>query len=141
MPLRVLLRWLFEWITDTFRALVIVQLHCPDPPTSNTGAFQISWDAGAGARVQLFEDGVLVYAGRDSGTTVTGQLAGNHVYVLRTDDGREQSCTIAVEPPAIELALGLFGVGALVFILTLALILRGDRQLRGDRRRRAGGRE
>lgn len=130
MTWRALLRWFLEWITDTFCRLLIVELHCPDPPTSNTGAFQISWDAGAGARVQLFEDGVLIYAGRDSGTTVTGRVAGDHVYVLRTDDGREQGCTIAVEPPAIELALGLFGVGALVFVLTLALILRGDRQLR-----------
>lgn len=112
------------------------------PRGSDTGAYRIAWTLGgepgpvAGAatpRFRLEENGVQLYEGPHLATSVSGRQRGEYAYrvaVLPQDPGapgRSDSCTVAVEPPSLALALGLFGTGLVVFVATVVLVLLGHR--------------
>jgi hypothetical protein len=109
-----------------------LSLDCPGA-ASDTGAYRIAWSAedDADALVRVYENGVLLYEGAESATTVSGRPAGEYVYrVGFADAGRESwadSCTVSVTPPSLALAFFLFGVGFTVFSSLLVVVVRGHR--------------
>jgi len=112
-------------------------LECPGGP-DNDGAYALRWD-GAGTHWQLQENGLVLYDGPDTGTTVTGRPAGTYEYraAMVKDDGAvgawSAPCVVHVEPPSLALAFGLAGIGAVVFIATITMLRIGDRRAREDR--------
>lgn len=116
------------------------KLTCPSKP-SDTGAFQIEWSqpgwdsqlAESGEAdappFELYENGVLIYSGGDSATTLTGRTDGTYEYELVAPGGKA-SCTVDVAMPPRSLAFSLFGVGALVFLATCLLLWQGTRRWR-----------
>lgn len=103
---------------------------CPGP-TSDTGAYRISWTGAEGAVVRVVENGEVLYEGPQDATTVSGRPAGEYVYRLGVMEGGDvswmDSCTVTVTPPSLGLAFFLFGVGFTVFASLLVVLVRGHR--------------
>ena len=107
------------------------------PAISNTGTFNLHWKGTDGARYDLMEQSAdgesrIVYRGRDTARVMTGLPNGRYTYRVRTEDGRDLSAwsepaevTVAHHP--LTRAFTFFGIGLLVFIATVVLILRGER--------------
>ena len=112
-------------------------LECPGG-SDNDGAYALKW-SGTGTHWQLQENGLVLYDGPDTGTTVTGRAAGKYEYRagIVKDDGSvgawSKPCTVQVDPPSLALAFGLAGIGAVVFIATITMLRIGDRRTREDR--------
>jgi len=113
-------------------------LTCPTAP-SDTGAYRLHWEtptgntlAGQGQVFRLEENGALLYRGPQTATTVSGRPEGDYAYRVGVVAGREVAewsvpCTVAVRPPSLGLAAGLFSLGLLVFVATVVLVVRGHR--------------
>ncbi|MEQ9324400.1 MAG: hypothetical protein RIF41_34875 [Polyangiaceae bacterium] len=109
---------------------------------NRSGAYRIAWDAPEGVVTRLTETSArgvtTLYEGPDHATTITGRGGGDYHYqVAQVRDGlaREASsgCRVLVRPYPIEVALGFFGVGLTVTLLTVALVVVGHRaHKRGD---------
>ena len=105
-------------------------LTCPGP-TSDTGAYRISWTGEGGADYQLVENGEVLYQGSELATTVSGRPEGNYLYQVSSlgPDGStaamSEPCSVSVTPPPLGLAFGLFGLGFAVFLAVLITIIRG----------------
>jgi hypothetical protein len=107
-----------------------LDLQCPSEP-SPTGAYQLAWDAPAGAEVVLRERGDEIYRGGDPSLALSGRPEGTYEYELQipgTEDAA--SCVVEVSPPSLGTAALFFSVGALVFGATVALITVGHRRSR-----------
>lgn len=86
-----------------------------------------------------FHDASLSYQGPDLATVMSGRADGMRYYrvrAIRADRPVSQwSKTVSVETRhhSLSRAFGFFAVGAIVFVLTLVLVLRGGRHQReGD---------
>lgn len=118
------------------QALPAVELEI-SPETSTTGTFNVRWQGNEGDRFELMElkdDGGsrLVYQGSDTARVMTGLPNGHYTYRIRAEENGSPgpwsepgSVTVAHHP--LSRAFGFFGVGLLVFLATVALILRGER--------------
>lgn len=104
---------------------------CPQAP-NNTGAYRIAWKGPAGPTYRLEENGQVIYEGPHLASTVTGNQEGAYVYQVGVVDGPHAGawsppCPVAVSPPSLSLAFGLFGMGLLVFLSVLVVVVRGHR--------------
>ena len=117
-------------------ALPAVELEV-SPAISNTGTFNLHWKGTDGARYDLMEqrtdgDSHIVYRGRDTARVMTGLPNGRYTYRVRTEDGRNLSswsepAAVTVAHHPLTRAFAFFGIGLLVFVATVVLILRGER--------------
>lgn len=109
-----------------------IHIHnCPQAP-NNTGAYRIAWRGPEGTTYRLEENGRVIYEGPHQASTVTGNPEGAYVYQVGVADGPHAGswsvpCPVAVSPPSLSLALGLFGMGLLVFLSVLVVVIRGHR--------------
>jgi len=109
-----------------------------DTDVATAGYFQLSWNADQPIRLVEsrsadFTDSSTLYTGSDSGRTVSGRRDGELYYRLESADsgtvlGGPLRVVVAHHP--LARALSFFGVGAFVFVATLALIVFGS--LRSD---------
>ena len=107
-------------------------LSCPQGD-NGTGAFRLSWEGAGGATFRLSEGGDVVYEGKDLATTLTGRYAGQYSYELVEVGGGSARCDVRVAPPSLGAAFAVLLVGAVVFLATLAVVLRGHRAHRAGR--------
>lgn len=105
-----------------------LELVCPDG-INQDGAYRLEWKGGdEGAVYAVFEAGELLYQGPDLATTVTGRQQGSYAYELKVADGAQSvRCDVVVEPHSLAHAFGMFGLGAVVFVCTLIVVIRGHR--------------
>ncbi len=109
-----------------------------DTDVATAGYFQLSWNADEPIRLVEsrsadFANPSTIYTGSDSGRTVSGRRDGELYYRLESAGSGELlggplRVTVAHHP--LSRALSFFGVGAFVFVATLALIVFGS--LRSD---------
>lgn len=73
-----------------------------------------------------FTNPKLIYSGIDEGTFISGLTNGIYHYRLRSEDGPwSKTVTIEVNHHSLQLALILMTVGAVVFLITIAVIMQG----------------
>ncbi len=105
--------------------------------TSEDGYIGLSWDSEAeGGIFELqestsvdFESYRVVYKGPDLATFVSGLENGQYFYRVRRNDGAWSSpIELQVKHHTLQLAFSLFGLGALVFVLTAWVIIKGTRE-------------
>jgi hypothetical protein len=104
---------------------------------STTGTFSLSWEDAEGVRYELIEEGGqrdprIVYRGTDTARVMTGMPNGSYSYRVRAllsggSSPWSQPVGVTVAHHPLTRALGFFAVGLLVFLATLVLILRGER--------------
>jgi len=107
------------------------------PTTSTTGTFNIHWQGDAGQNFELMElsgdgDSRLVYRGSDTARVMTGLPNGHYTYRVRADDNGSPGPwsapgSVTVAHHSLIRAFSFFGIGLLVFLATVTLILRGER--------------
>lgn len=84
---------------------------------------------------QIFNSNKILYMGPDYATFLSGLRNGNYFYRVRAVCGDEQAIsdwsdtiTVKVQHHSLMLAFGLFGVGAVIFLLTIGIVIQGARQ-------------
>jgi hypothetical protein len=107
------------------------------PEVSNTGTFNIHWQGAEGARFDLMEqradgDSRIVYRGSDTARVMTGKPNGRYTYRVRSERDADpgpwsEPVEVTVAHHPLIRAFAFFGVGLLVFLATVTLILRGER--------------
>ena len=117
----------------------------PAPPSLTTdveiataGFYRLTWDASAEnvsfelqeAATASFDDPRVAYTGPDLATTFTGRSDGTYYFRIREviADGHSpwsEVVTVQVQHHPLQRAVIFFALGALVFLATLALVLRG----------------
>lgn len=81
-----------------------------------------------------FGEAAIIYQGKDLATFLSGLENGTYYYRVRVSGqtGAEspwsEPLQIRVEHHSLQLAFFLFGLGALVFLLTVAIVVHGNRQ-------------
>jgi hypothetical protein len=86
------------------------------------------------APTAAFDDPRRLYQGPDLATFISGLEDGTYVYRVRARTSPDappspwsESYRLTVKHPSLRLALTLFVVGGVVFVLTAAVVLKGDR--------------
>lgn len=73
-----------------------------------------------------FEDPITIYVGPDLATFVSGLSDGIYYYRFRARDGDwSDTLTLTVRHYSLHLAFTLSGLGAIVFLLTVLVVLKG----------------
>lgn len=73
-----------------------------------------------------FGDPTTIYMGPDLATFVSGLNDGVYYYRFRADDGAwSDTLTLTVKHYSLQLAFTLSGLGAIVFLLTVLVVLKG----------------
>jgi len=114
-----------------------------DSDTASAGYYRLEWKwatapAGPGGDFELqestqtdFSDAAALYRGPDLATVISGRRDGRRYYRVRSQHSPAAwSNTVAVTTAhhPLSRALAFFAAGAVVFALTLAMILRGSKQ-------------
>jgi hypothetical protein len=103
------------------------------PAVSHDGVYKLEWPSGAEgvleeAESPAFEAPRVVYSGADHATTLSGRPDGTWYYRLRpagAASGALDFVRVRVEHHSLPRALGFFFVGLIVFLATIALVVRG----------------
>lgn len=81
------------------------------------------------SRTADFADPLTIYRGPDLASFISGLKNGTYYYRVRVpDDSWSDTMTIEVQHQSLQLALTLFGVGCVVFLLTVFVVVNGARQ-------------
>lgn len=108
-----------------------------DSLTTNDGHVRLNWVAttpDAVYEVQQsmnsnFENPLTIYEGADLATFVSGLTDGVYYYRLRADKGSwSDTLTLTVKHYSLQLAFALAGLGAVVFLSTVVVILKGAKK-------------
>jgi len=113
-----------------------------DTDTASAGFYRLEWNwtpaaAEAGGEFELqestrpdFSDAASLYRGPDLATVISGRRDGRRYYRVRSQHHAAWSNTVQVTTAHHPLAraLAFFAAGALVFALTLTMILHGSKQ-------------
>ncbi len=145
--------WAFALLVACTAASAADEPPSPQLQTSSelarAGYYQLAWEwtGGAASGFELqessgesFGDPRGVYRGGDLATQLSGRADGVYHYRVRAhlEDGRvspwSEVVSVTVDHYPLSWAFGFFGVGALVFVVTLVTIIRGAR--RGEARAR-----
>ncbi|MFN2308317.1 MAG: fibronectin type III domain-containing protein [Gammaproteobacteria bacterium] len=117
-----------------------------DAGLSTAGYYRLAWEpAQAGTETQFelqraatadFTAPVLIYTGPDRASSFSGNSNGTYYFRVRETGAQGAGAwstviSVQVEHHSLARAGMFFGLGALVFVATLALILRGPREDRG----------
>lgn len=116
------------------------------PERSLDGVYQLEWSAMGAvvleeSRSADFARPVVVYAGRDQATTLSGRADGTYYYRLHAATEVAGAALQSDAPPIIRVevahhplsrAVGFFLVGLLVFTATVGLVVSGERRTRSE---------
>lgn len=111
-----------------------------DTLKNNNGYFQLKWEAAEDTTVILqqaqnpeFADPKVLYQGLDKATFISGLTDGIYYYRIKEVNGDWSSTYhVVVEHQSLQLAYTLFGIGALVFLLTVGVIYKGMKQVNNE---------
>ena len=110
-----------------------------DTKLSTAGYFQLRWKDDPNHSFQLqqastadFRDSVILYQGPDQARVISGLADGDYFYRV-ANDKQQQSDTIkvTVKHHSLAKALGFFGLGAAMFVVMLALLIKGATRKEG----------
>ena len=77
-----------------------------------------------------FADPKIVYRGPDRASFISGLRDGTYYYRVRAhDSGWSDIITINVRHQSLKLAFALFGIGGVVFLLTVFVVVHGARSV------------
>lgn len=102
--------------------------------TTHDGHVRLQWRAVAPDAVYEVQQSVTpdfqhpatIYHGPDLGTFISGLPDGIYYYRFRSNSGDwSNTITLTVEHYSLQLAFTLAGLGAIVFLLTVALVVKG----------------
>ncbi|MGD8324275.1 MAG: hypothetical protein PVF50_07905 [Gammaproteobacteria bacterium] len=105
-----------------------------DTDVATAGYFQLNWDAEQAVRLYEsttadFEAARVVYEGNDSGHTVSGRADGELFFRLEsaaTGETLGRILRVEVAHHPLARALTFFAIGAIVFLATLLLVVKGS---------------
>lgn len=118
----------------------------PDSSYTQSGSLKLSWtikDSLLGSELILFElqqsqqkkfDSLLVrYKGSDLASYISGLAEGIYYYRVRSElDGQlsdwSEPIVVVVEHHSLQLAFLLFGLGAVVFLATVVVVVKGSKE-------------
>ena len=100
---------------------------------SRTGYFQLKWKSGEEGEfvlqqdtTSLFSSPKTLYNGSDTARTISGLLNGDYYYRVRTAEGEwSEPLMVTVEHYKLSTAFIFLGLGAMVFLATAILVIRG----------------
>ena len=101
---------------------------------SDDGHITIQWEmpaADAIVEVQQaeksdFSDAEIIYSGPDNATFISGLANGVYFYRIRKLNGEwSEPVAVTVQHHSLSLAFTLFGLGAVVFLLTVIIVVKG----------------
>lgn len=100
-----------------------------------TGNLKLSWSAGNGSTYILersqsadFLQSAVRYRGPDRARFISGLPDGTYFFRVKAVNGKWSApVTVNVRHQSLDLALTLFGIGAVVFLLTVVLVVHGSR--------------
>jgi hypothetical protein len=103
------------------------------PELSTSGTFNLSWEGTEGERYRLLQlNGEapprLIYEGTDTARVMTGLPSGDYTYRVDGESGHSEPRSVTVAHHSLTRAFSFFGVGLLVFIATIFLVVRGERE-------------
>jgi hypothetical protein len=102
-----------------------------DQSESNEGYFQLRWEAEEPIRLVEatdpgFRDAAVLYRGSDTASVISGKPDGIWYYRIEAADGGAiltDPITVTVRHHSLQRAFSFFALGAVVFVMTLGLIL------------------
>jgi hypothetical protein len=117
-----------------------------DTVLSTAGYFQLSWSAPSSSSAspelyvlqqsenQDFNNAKTLYQGPDQASVISGLSNSTYYYRVRLADAPDWSNTLAVEVKhhSLSRALGFFILGAMMFLATTFVLLKGARVRRQD---------
>ncbi len=103
---------------------------------SSSGHTKLEWTQGDGGPYELqyatddaFSDAKIVYSGLDRASFISGLPEGKHHYRIRGENSPWSAPLIVnVQYQSMQLAFSLFGTGAVVFLLTVLVVVKGARE-------------
>jgi len=103
---------------------------------SNSGHIKLEWEAEMDTIFELqraptrhFSEPTISYKGPDRASFISGLEEGEYYYRVRTAGGAwSEPLLIRVRYQSMTLAFTLFGLGGIVFLLTVLVVIRGVRQ-------------
>lgn len=107
-----------------------------DTQVASAGFYQLSWDTGPTAVVLQeatspdFASPRIVYRGADDARVMSGKSNGDWYYRARTAGSESEFgnvVKVTVEHHPLTRAFGFFALGAIVFLATLGVIIKGAR--------------
>lgn len=107
-----------------------------DSDVANAGYFHLSWSNHSTGQQDYelqestdegFQQFKTLYRGPDMATLISGKSDGNYYYRLLTEAGPSKTVKVQVTHHSLSRAIAFFILGALVFLATLMVILRGNR--------------
>ena len=116
--------WAADFITDTYTI------------ENDNGHHQLAWEATPDAIVELqqataldFSNAKTIYQGVDRASFISGLENGTYYFRVREQgDDWSPSLTLHVQHQSLQLAFTLFGVGIIVFLLTVLVVVNGTRK-------------
>lgn len=127
-------------LSCAFSAPAAAQLQLQsDTALSTAGYFRLSWQQEQRTGYQLqqarnsdFSDAHDIYRGEDSATVISGLADGHYFYRVRNPSANGWSETVEVEVKhhPLSRAFGFFALGAVMFVATLVVLLKGARSTR-----------
>lgn len=112
----------------------------PPPPDSNDGVIKLSWSLPANARIELQQTNLAtnttrtLYTGPDTSTVITGlpdgqfQFRGRLINQNTSAEAWSEPVTVTVSHHPLSRAALFFLLGAVVFVMTVGLIISGSRR-------------
>jgi hypothetical protein len=131
---------------STITAIAIPVFELPDSNFSSSGSIKMSWflpdsiisNANYNFELQQstsssFDSSTTRYSGPDLASYISGLKNGNYHYRVRSILDNDTSLwsktvLVSVEHHSLQLAFTLFGLGAVVFIATVFVVVRGARR-------------
>lgn len=119
----------------------------PRENTTESGYLKLSWSWIPGdtdlatyefelqrTQDESFSTSTDIYQGQDYATFLSGLKNGDYYFRVRVDNGTAVSnwsepILVRVQHHSLSLAFTLFGLGALVFLLTVGIIVQGNRKV------------
>lgn len=107
---------------------------------SNDGHLKLEWDAPENIKVEVqksetidFNNPTLIYRGIDRASFISGLENGDHFFRVKEEGGDWSSTlTIHVQHQSLQLAFILFTLGAVVFILTVFVVVKGSYRVKAN---------
>ena len=112
-----------------------VTLRWKSRPLAGDETYQLQHGSNA-----AFDDARTVLDGKDDTSFISGLPDGEHYFRVRLHSGRGKAgpwsvdYSLTVEHHSLAVSLGLFGVGAIVFVLTVAFVMTRGFQAAGEAR-------
>jgi hypothetical protein len=114
-----------------------------DQAISKAGYYQLSWNLPDAPTDTVFivderssemASGTPVYSGKDRAMVISGKPDGTYIYQVRSEDNRFNSnaVEVVVAHHSLATAFRFFAIGAIVFVVLLIVILRGNKLVKNE---------